>query len=81
MQAYNVKDYQIAGMPGWGEWRGDRFDVVAKAEGSGTPQAGQVRQVLRHFWRSWFRRGSVASPSGHTIYSGLLRKSLNCRFA
>jgi hypothetical protein len=39
MQAYDVRDYQIAGMPGWGEWRGERFDVIAKADGGGIPPA------------------------------------------
>jgi uncharacterized protein (TIGR03435 family) len=34
-------------MPGWGEWRGDRFDVVAKAEGNGTPPASQIRLMLQ----------------------------------
>jgi uncharacterized protein (TIGR03435 family) len=47
MQAFDVRDYQIAGMPGWGEWRGERFDVVATAEGSGTPPASQVRLMLQ----------------------------------
>jgi uncharacterized protein (TIGR03435 family) len=47
MQAYAVKDYQIFGLPGWGEWRGDQFDVVAKAAGSGTPSTSQVRLMLQ----------------------------------
>jgi len=45
MMAYGVKRYQIAG-PDWAvnNASSDRYDIVAKSAGSGTP--GQVRQMI-----------------------------------
>jgi uncharacterized protein (TIGR03435 family) len=47
MQAYDVKEYQISGSPDWASWKGDQFDIVAKAEGNGTPSVSQIRQMLQ----------------------------------
>jgi uncharacterized protein (TIGR03435 family) len=48
MQAYQVKDYQVARAPDWGNWFGGiQFDIAAKAEGSGTPPVSQVRLMLQ----------------------------------
>ena len=46
MDAYNVKDYQIAGLPGWGKGaNADHFDFDAKCET--TPTTAQLRQMLQ----------------------------------
>jgi len=37
MKAYDLKSYQIFGLPSWGDWVGDQFEIVAKTEGSGPP--------------------------------------------
>jgi uncharacterized protein (TIGR03435 family) len=46
--AYDVKDYQISGAPDWAAPRGgEYYDIVAKAEGDGTPTTDQVRLMLQ----------------------------------
>jgi uncharacterized protein (TIGR03435 family) len=45
MQAYDVKDYQISGLPAWGGMMGDQFDIEAKA--GGAPTQAQVRVMLQ----------------------------------
>jgi hypothetical protein len=41
MKAYDVKSYQIFGLPSWGDWLGDQFQIVAKTEGSGPPRSAR----------------------------------------
>jgi uncharacterized protein (TIGR03435 family) len=55
MQAYDVKSYQIFGLPGWGDWMGDQFEIVAKTEGSGPPPVSQVRLMLQTLLAERFR--------------------------
>jgi uncharacterized protein (TIGR03435 family) len=56
MQAYDAKDYQISGAPDWSNWnRGDQFDIVAKAEGDGTPSISQFRLMLQSLLAERFR--------------------------
>src|SRR5262249_987524 len=38
--AYNVRDYQITGLPSWAE--SDQFDITAKPEGDAPPQEGRA---------------------------------------
>lgn len=53
MQAYEVKDYQISGLPAWGGMMGDQFDIEAKA--GAAPTAGQVRVMLQGLLAERFR--------------------------
>jgi uncharacterized protein (TIGR03435 family) len=55
MQAYDVKSYQIFGLPSWGDWMGDQFEIVARTEGSGRPPVSQVRLMLRTLLAERFR--------------------------
>jgi len=43
--AYEIKDYQLAGVAEW--MRSDRYDIVATAAGGGTPTPDQARQMLQ----------------------------------
>jgi uncharacterized protein (TIGR03435 family) len=45
--AYDVKDYQISGAPGWATESGNRYTVEAKAPGESAPSADQVRLMLQ----------------------------------
>ncbi len=45
--AYDVKDYQISGVPDWAGVGGDYYDVEAKAPGDVAPSTDQVRLMLR----------------------------------
>jgi uncharacterized protein (TIGR03435 family) len=47
MQAYGVMDYQIVGIPDWGQPRGEHYDIAAKAEGDGTPTTDELRVMLQ----------------------------------
>lgn len=55
MKAYDVKSYQIFGLPSWGDWLGDQFEIVAKTEGSGPPPVSQVRLMLQTLLAERFR--------------------------
>lgn len=45
MYAYDVRNYQISGGPGW--MGSDTFVITAKAEGDGTPSIAQIRLMLQ----------------------------------
>ena len=47
--AYNLRDFQITGAPGWMDQRGRQqfYDIAAKTEGDGAPTLDQVRQMLQ----------------------------------
>jgi uncharacterized protein (TIGR03435 family) len=47
MDAYNVKRYQISGLPNWGDSGRDVYDIAAKVEGDKTPTQEQVRRMLQ----------------------------------
>ncbi len=46
-EAYEVKEFQIDGLPDWGASGKDVYDINAKAEGDRTPTPGDVRRMLR----------------------------------
>jgi uncharacterized protein (TIGR03435 family) len=43
--AYDIRNYQISGGPGW--MASDTYTIVAKAEGDGTPATGEIRKMLQ----------------------------------
>jgi uncharacterized protein (TIGR03435 family) len=47
--AYDLKDYQVSGVPAWGAatTNADRYDISAKADGEGTLSRDQARVLLR----------------------------------
>jgi uncharacterized protein (TIGR03435 family) len=48
--AYDMKKYQVVGLPSWGDSNNsncDRYDVAAKAEGDGTLSRDQARMMLQ----------------------------------
>jgi bla regulator protein BlaR1 len=48
MDAYDVKAFQVSGAPKWAEETGgDHYDIIAKAEGTGSPSVAQVRRMLQ----------------------------------
>jgi uncharacterized protein (TIGR03435 family) len=51
--AYDLKGYQISGGPGWATT--DRYDINAKAEGEGTPDASQIRLMIQRLLTDRFQ--------------------------
>jgi uncharacterized protein (TIGR03435 family) len=47
MDAYNLKEFQISGLPTWGDSARDVFDIAAKVEGNRTPTPDHVRRMLQ----------------------------------
>ena len=47
MAAYDVKDFQISGMPEWAGSRDQFYDITAKADGEGVPTLDQIRPMLQ----------------------------------
>ena len=43
MIAYNLKDFQVEGVPDWSRSRDQIFDIEAKVEGDAVPTPSQVR--------------------------------------
>jgi uncharacterized protein (TIGR03435 family) len=62
MYAYNVKDYQVSGGPGWAN--SETYDIVAKADGNATPP--QLRLMLQALLKDRFkltlRQGTKDAP-------------------
>jgi uncharacterized protein (TIGR03435 family) len=55
MDAYKVKNFQIAGLPAWGNSQSYMYDLDAKVEGEGPPTVDQVRLMLQAFLADRFR--------------------------
>jgi uncharacterized protein (TIGR03435 family) len=47
IKAYDVQDYQIAGIPNWGKAGQDLYDIFAKSEGEEAPSSDQLQQMLQ----------------------------------
>src|SRR5215469_2621881 len=62
MFAYNVKDYQVSGGPGWAD--SESYDIVAKAEGNATrPQLRLMFQaLLKERFKLALRQGTKDAP-------------------
>jgi uncharacterized protein (TIGR03435 family) len=47
--AFDLEDYQVTGVPGWGvsSTNSDRYDITAKAEGDGTLSREQAKKMLQ----------------------------------
>ncbi len=55
VDAYKVKKFQIAGLPGWGDSQSNMYDLDAKVEGESPPTVEQVRLMLQAFLADRFR--------------------------
>lgn len=55
MTAYNMKDFQISGVPEWARGRDQFYDITAKVEGEGVPTLEQVRPMLQTLLADRFR--------------------------
>jgi len=62
--AYDLKDYQVLGLPGWAE--SDRYDVSAKAEGDGELTRDSARPMMQTLLAERFQlkvhRGTKDTP-------------------
>lgn len=47
VNAYDVEDYQIIGLPAWGKPNEEYYDVFAKSEGEAAPTSDQLRLMLQ----------------------------------
>jgi uncharacterized protein (TIGR03435 family) len=45
--AYNVKDYQVSGGPGWASGIDSLYDITAKTQGDAAPSLDQIRLMLQ----------------------------------
>ena len=47
MDAYNLKRFQVSGLPPWGDSGRDVYDIAATVEGNRTPTVAEARQMLQ----------------------------------
>jgi uncharacterized protein (TIGR03435 family) len=72
-RAWDVKDFQITGGPGW--INGELFDVIAKAPTSGTVSGPELSQMIQSMLRERFRLELHRETRDMPIYSLLIAKS------
>lgn len=72
-RAWDVKDFQITGGPGW--VNSERFDVSAKAATSGTVSGPELAQMIQSMLRERFRLEIHREIKDMPIYSLLVAKS------
>lgn len=61
--AYDVKDYQVSGVPSWADSQNlgcDRYDVTAKAEGDAPLKTDQARSCSRVCLANGFTSSFIA---------------------
>jgi uncharacterized protein (TIGR03435 family) len=82
VDAYDVKDYQISGLPSWAMPGAALYDVIAESPGETTPTSGQLRQMLQTLLSERFhlklRRETQALPVYELVIDkkGLKMKSV-----
>jgi uncharacterized protein (TIGR03435 family) len=72
-RAWDVKDFQIAGGPGWAN--SERFDVIAKAATSGTVGGPELAQMIQSMLRDRFHLQIHRETRDMPIYSLVVVKS------
>lgn len=70
-QAYDMRDYQISGTPGWAST--DRYDIVAKAENP-NPTREQIREMLRSLLAERFKMKAHLETKELPIYALVVGK-------
>jgi len=70
MYAYNVKDYQVSGGPGWAN--SETYDIVAKADGNATRP--QLRLMLQALLKDRFKLALRPGTKDAPIYELMLAK-------
>ncbi len=55
MDAYKIKNFQIAGLPPWGDSQANMYDLDAKVEGDEPPTVDKVRLMLQAFLADRFQ--------------------------
>jgi uncharacterized protein (TIGR03435 family) len=68
--AYNVKDFQISGGPGWAN--SETYDIVAKADGNATPP--QLRLMLQALLKDRFKLALRHETKDVPIYELVVAK-------
>jgi uncharacterized protein (TIGR03435 family) len=71
--AYNVKDYQLAGVADW--MRSDRYDVIATSPGESTPKIDQIRQMLQTLLSDRFRLSVHRETKEMAVYALVVGKN------
>src|SRR5579863_1517921 len=73
--AYDVKDYQVSGGPGWAAARGgDLWDIAAKAEGAGAMSMEQARVLLQNLLAERFHLRLRHEPKEIAVYNLVVAK-------
>lgn len=72
-RAWDVKDFQITGGPGW--INSELFDVIAKAATTGTISGPELNQMIQAMLRERFRLEIHRETKDMPIYSLLVAKS------
>jgi uncharacterized protein (TIGR03435 family) len=75
MDAYRLREFQIAGGPRWVRFDGDAFDIQAKAEGDGQPTSEQVRLMLQTLLATRFRLKFHFEKRDAPVYQLVIAKS------
>jgi hypothetical protein len=72
--AYNVRDDQYTGLPGWADCR-DQYEIKAKAAGDGTPTPDQVRLMLQAMLADRFHLKLHHETKNLAVYELTIAKS------
>ena len=75
MAAYNVKEYQVSGGPGWASRIDSVWDISAKAAGDAAPTAAQVRVMLQNLLMERFRLKLRRESKQLPVYNLVVDKS------
>jgi uncharacterized protein (TIGR03435 family) len=73
MDAYGLKDYQVAGATSW--IGSDRYDIVARSAGDGTPTRDQAHQMLQVLLTDRFRLKIHRETKEMPVYALVIAKS------
>jgi len=75
--AYDVKDFQVTGAPGWTDKRGTQqfYDIEARSPGDGTPTLDQVRQMLQALLADRFQLKLHREPKDFPVYDLVVGKN------
>ena len=76
MHAYNLKDYQVSGIPEWGKGaNGNRYDIQAKAPGDAPPTTQQVRLMMQSLLAERFQLKAHRETKELPVYDLVVGKN------
>jgi uncharacterized protein (TIGR03435 family) len=74
LDAYNVRDDQFTGLPGWADCK-DQYEIIANAAGEGTPTQDQVQLMLQALLTDRFQLKLHHETKNLPVYELTIAKS------